>query len=51
MTHGTDQSSDTDTGTRDVTPTTVANPRRTRVDADGRPEPVPGRAAHPAQLN
>ena len=38
MTQGTDQSIDTDS--RGITLSTVANPRRTRVDAHGRPEPV-----------
>ena len=35
----------TDPRPREISLTTVANPRRTRVDADGRPEPVPVPAA------
>ena len=32
---------------REITLTTVANPRRTKVDADGRPEPVPAAQRSP----
>jgi hypothetical protein len=39
MTHGTDRP--TDALPREITLSTVANPRRTRVDAEGRPEPTP----------
>ena len=36
-----------DVRAHEITLTTVANPRRIRVDADGRPEPVP--AARPSE--
>jgi hypothetical protein len=42
VSHGTDSS--TDAETRDavtVTKTSVANPRRTQLGADGRPQPKP----------
>jgi hypothetical protein len=35
VTHGTDRSQETTTG--DAAPTSVANPRRTQVSADGSP--------------
>lgn len=38
MTNGTDRAADTQTG--EITLNTVANPRRTRVDAEGRPLPT-----------
>ena len=38
MTDGTDRATDAHTG--EITLISVANPRRTRVDADGRPLPA-----------
>jgi hypothetical protein len=39
VSHGTDRTSDADP--QGTTLSSVANPRRTRVDAEGRPRPVP----------